>query len=470
MPNRVDQLHQQVVDAIATHVRSFYQRRLPFRVYRGATNSTRVVEFEKDKMVDVSSLDRILSVDTQNKIVVAEANVPMDQLVGATLPHGLVPPVVMEFPGITVGGGLQGGAGESSSFKWGTFNRTLEWFEMILADGSVVRASRTEHTDLFWGAAGAYGTLGVVTAVAVRLVPAKKFVELNYQPVGSFDEAVQSISEACAAQPDFVDGIMFSKTQGVILIGRLCDESSAAQATFTKARDEWFYLHAQKMLQPGQNRTEKIPLYDYLFRYDRGAFWMGTVAFKWVHAPFNRLMRWLFDPLLHTRKMYEGLQAGGVSQECIIQDVAMPGPAATDFMEYVDKRFGIYPLWLCPLLTDQDSPLLSSYLSTDYVINIGVWGKYTGSYESFITANEELEAKVAALHGRKWLYAHIYYDEAAFWAMYDPQRQYQALRHKYKAETLPTVYQKVHVTQRYRVSVKWGILSALLGRSGIRRR
>ena len=43
----------------------------------------------------------------------------MDRLVESTLKYNLIPPVVMEFPGITAGGGFAGTSGESSSFKYG---------------------------------------------------------------------------------------------------------------------------------------------------------------------------------------------------------------------------------------------------------------------------------------------------------------------------------------------------------------
>jgi delta24-sterol reductase len=141
--------HQKAVEVIARQVRTFYDKKQPFRVYRGGTNSTRMVRFEKDKLVDVSRLTHVLSVDPAAKLAIVEPNVPMDKLVRATLKYGLIPPVVMEFPGITVGGGLQGGAGESSSYKWGTFNRTLDWYDLMLATGEVLRASRQEHADLF---------------------------------------------------------------------------------------------------------------------------------------------------------------------------------------------------------------------------------------------------------------------------------------------------------------------------------
>jgi FAD/FMN-containing dehydrogenase len=62
-------------------------------------------------MVDTSAMTHVLKVDTKRKVALVEPNVPMDRLVEETLKYGLIPPVVMEFPGITVGGGFAGTAG-----------------------------------------------------------------------------------------------------------------------------------------------------------------------------------------------------------------------------------------------------------------------------------------------------------------------------------------------------------------------
>ena len=98
--------HEAAVASIAAALRGFYERREPFRVYHGSTYSTRPSERQLDKMVDTSKLDGILEVNAQSKTISVELNVPMDKLVDSTLPYGLIPPVVMEFPGITVGGGI----------------------------------------------------------------------------------------------------------------------------------------------------------------------------------------------------------------------------------------------------------------------------------------------------------------------------------------------------------------------------
>jgi FAD/FMN-containing dehydrogenase len=114
-------------------------------------------------VVDISALNNILEIDEVPKTAVVEPNVPMDKLVQATLARGMVPPVVMEFPGITVGGGFAGSAGESSSFRYGYFDHAIRAVELVLGTGDIVRASATEHPDLFRGAAGTAGTLGIVT-------------------------------------------------------------------------------------------------------------------------------------------------------------------------------------------------------------------------------------------------------------------------------------------------------------------
>ena len=86
----------------------------------------------------------------------------MGQLVAETLKKGLVPPVIMELPNITVGGGIQGGAGESSSFKYGLIHHCCDEYELVLGNGEVVTVSRIKDADLFWGIAASYGSLAII--------------------------------------------------------------------------------------------------------------------------------------------------------------------------------------------------------------------------------------------------------------------------------------------------------------------
>jgi delta24-sterol reductase len=465
--NPLDAQHVQKVNRITAQVRSFYQDKTPFRVFHGSTNSTRILSFKKDEMLDVSDLTGILSFDTAAATATVEPNVPMDKLVDAALQHGFLPPVVTEFPGITVGGGIQGGAGESSSFKWGFFSQTINWVEYVLGDGTVVKASPSEHADLFYGAAGSCGTLGVITAVQLQLVPAKKYVQATYLPVIGFADAIQTMQRCSKDTYDFVDGIMFGKDHGVIVAGRLSDDTAGTVQRFSRARDPWYYLHAADIVKRAQTVTETTPLKDYLFRYDRGAFWVGRYAFRRFGIPFNAFYRFILNPMLHTRKLYQALQDSGASQEHIVQDLTLPLDKAESFLDYIDATTGIYPLWLCPVKPEPRSPLLCNGLDTPLAINVGVWGPQQTDYAKFTALNKDIEAKLLTLGGKKWMYAHTYYTQADFWKIYDKD-WYDTLRKKYKAATLPTMYEKVVVRERYQVNARRGALKAVVGTAKLR--
>lgn len=390
----------------------------------------------------------------------------MDRLVNTTLKYDLVPPVVMEFPGITAGGGYAGTAGESSSFKHGYFDRTLKSVEMVLANGEVVKISESEKPDLFDGAAGAVGSLGVTTLVEIQLLKAKKYVETTYHPVSSATEAIKKIREATADPTlDYVDGILYSNNKGAIVTGRMTDDlgENTKTQTFSRAWDPWFYLHVEKAIS---NRTtpvvEAIPLEEYLFRYDRGGFWVGASAFKYFKFPFNRLTRWFLDDFLHTRMMYVSLHASGQSKQYFVQDLALPYSTAHKFINYVDRDLGIYPLWLCPLKQSKAPTIHPHFVDKngqqEELLNIGVWGQGPQEEKEFVAANRKMEAKLKEFGGMKWFYAQTFYNEQEFWEVYDRARSdappgstkawYEALRKKYHATTLPSVYDKIKQVEK----------------------
>jgi FAD/FMN-containing dehydrogenase len=459
--------HQAKLDRVSAQVKDFYLAKKPFRVFHGSTNSTRILSFKKAEMLDVSDLNAVLSVDAETSTAIVEPNVPMDRLVDATLRYGLLPPVITEFPGITVGGGIQGGAGESSSFKWGFFSQTVQWIEYVLGDGTVVKATPSEYADLFYGAAGSSGTLGVVTAVELRLIPAKKYVQLTYLPVTSFADAIKTLEQSSKEQYDFVDGIMFGIDHGVVIVGKLSEKKIGKIQRFSRAHDPWYYMHAADIDTQAQKITETVPLKDYLFRYNRGAFWVGRYAFQRFGVPFNALTRFVLNPILNTRKLYQALQDSGASQEHLVQDLTLPLNNIEKFLDYIDETTGIYPLWLCPVKPEPRSPLLCNGLKTPLAINVGVWGPQENNYERFKKLNRDIEEKLMTLGGKKWMYAHTYYTEAEFWRIYD-KRWYEALRKKYKATNLPTMYEKVVVRERYEVNARRGVLKTIAGTAKLR--
>lgn len=338
--------HKFVVREISKQVQSFYEDKRPFRVYHGATHSARAMH-DPRAVVYTSDLNHILDVNIESKFAMAEPNVPMDKLVKETLKHGLMPPVVPAFPGTTVGGTFAGTAGGSSSFKYGFFDRSVTWLEIVLPDGKIARASRQRNPELLSGLVGTLGTIGIATLFQIKLVPAARYVELTYLPAESLIEALDTINR-CSRDPenDFVEGLVYGEkdsSYAVIAVGKLAATQKHPKQSFSGARDAWFYQH---VLDAGQ-KTESVPILDYLFRYDRGSFCMGRFCFGRI--PLNKWTRWIADGALHSRDLSQTVQSLHWSEHFIIQDLVIPLESTFDTLKYLERNLGVYPLRLCPI-------------------------------------------------------------------------------------------------------------------------
>jgi len=224
----------------------------------------------------------------------------------------------------------------------------------------------------------------------------------------------------------------------------------------------WFYEQAKRVSEEKNIHRELIPIMDYLFRYDRGAFWMGEHSLSFLHIPSNRISKFLFDSLLHTRKMYKALHTVNITQNYFIQDFYCPFYKSLDFLKYIEDRLAIFPLWLCPIKTSKTPQKLSPhFLKGDMLLDIGIWGQTKKYLIDTTKANRDFEEYSYKNGARKMLYAEAYYTQEEFWKTYD-YKWYKKLRKKYNAEKVfPDVWQKVYVGKKYKVNLWKAFLKAV---------
>ncbi len=80
-------------------------------------------------------------------------------------------PLLGSSPGVGVVGYTLGGGMGWLARKYGLAADSVIEFEVVTMDGQVLRVSKTENRDLFWGLRGAGGSLAIVTGVKMKLYP-----------------------------------------------------------------------------------------------------------------------------------------------------------------------------------------------------------------------------------------------------------------------------------------------------------
>ncbi len=153
-------------------------------------------------VIDLSQM-KAASVDPVARRVTIEGGATLADLDASTQAHRLATPLGINsttgVAGLTLGGGFGW-----LSRKHGMTIDNLESAEVVTAAGEVVRASDTEHADLFWALRGGSGNFGVVTHFEFRLHPVGPDVlsGLIVYPISAAKSVMRQYREFLAQAPD----------------------------------------------------------------------------------------------------------------------------------------------------------------------------------------------------------------------------------------------------------------------------
>ena len=171
-------------------------------------------------MIDLTPMGAV-RVDPIQKRAWVQGGALLGALDRATQAHGLAT-TAGNVSHTGVGGLTLGGGMGWLARQYGLSCDNVVAFEMVTADGDVVRASQTENADLYWGLRGGGGNFGVVTEFEFRLHEVgttARITELSYpiDAAGSVLRTWRDLSAEAPRQATFTAGL--PSDQNVVAVG-----------------------------------------------------------------------------------------------------------------------------------------------------------------------------------------------------------------------------------------------------------
>jgi hypothetical protein len=120
-------------------------------------------------VLDMGSLNKIQKIDKNHLWFETQAGTSWGEVVNACVPHGLVPPVLTNYFGVSVGGTHSAGGLGGASFLYGSQADNCLGVEVVTADGEIVWCSPEENSELFHHVLCGFGQFGTITKVRHKL-------------------------------------------------------------------------------------------------------------------------------------------------------------------------------------------------------------------------------------------------------------------------------------------------------------
>jgi glycolate oxidase subunit GlcD len=192
-------------EEVAQIVRVANEYRIPF-LPRGAGTglSGGALAVEGGIVIELQRMNRILSVDPENRIAVVQPGVVNLHISQAVAPLGLYyAPDPSSQMSCSIGGNVAENSGGPHCLKYGMTTNHILAIEAVTSHGDIIRlgnpAGEPIGMDLLGAIVGSEGTFAIVTEITVRLLPKPQAVKTLLAAFRSVEESSQTVSDVIAA-------------------------------------------------------------------------------------------------------------------------------------------------------------------------------------------------------------------------------------------------------------------------------
>jgi FAD/FMN-containing dehydrogenase len=140
----------------------------PIAIAAGRYSQGGQIAYPNGTVIDITGLHAIKHFDSSVKEITVEAGITWRSIQKFIDFHKLSIKVMQSYNDFTVGGSLSVNV-HGRDIHHGSLIETVKSIKVMLADGSIVMASRTQNPDLFAGAIGGYGALGIIIEATFSL-------------------------------------------------------------------------------------------------------------------------------------------------------------------------------------------------------------------------------------------------------------------------------------------------------------
>lgn len=146
---------------------------LPISIGGGYFSMGGQVAYEDSLHIDMRAMNKIIAYHPEEHWITVQAGIRWRDIQEQIDKDDLAIRIMQTYANFTVGGSLNVNA-HGRYVCQGPLIHSIKSFKIMLANGEVVFASPIENADLYFGAIGSYGALGIIVEVTLNLVPNTK--------------------------------------------------------------------------------------------------------------------------------------------------------------------------------------------------------------------------------------------------------------------------------------------------------